>query len=1047
MTGKSNLKFNLDIQFFAGTHTFIHVDGVEYEVATGGIMEVLQNGLQSDNATTPFWRASTTSTRIFDGVSTTSGATTAEYPVGSEVDISDATGEHTFYSVYSVGLNRSKIISKIQTDVDTYDIIPNKMANASGNYYAELPTLTQNETIATGTQLATKQDTLVSGTNIKTINGQNILGSGNVTIDAGVSSVNGKTGAVTLTKGDVGLGNVDNTSDLDKPISTATQAALDELEDEMTEASVTVTDSSMSKVSGIDDGLALPEKSQMEMLSIKGNTIAWNQMVGNVHDSMINSGITFTKVDNKTITISGTATARVSSSVLSNSIPVLHNHKYLIKGMESNSQNIGLIFNAFTSGGSYVTTYSGRDTGNGLIVDNTNASVARLQLEVVVDNGTTLSKTYTMKPIVIDLTLAYPTDTPTTLTDPRVQWCINFALQHPELASRLVDVNLNAYETTGRNLFDYDSRIVGKSINSDGSLYGDGTRYTMFARVLPNTTYTKRGGADAGYAEYDIAMNFLGISSGNTFTTKANTAYLGVSCLNTTTDPMLNAGSTALPYEPYVKHTYPLSWNGKSAGSVQDEKLANGKEITRTKIYTFSGNESWSTGDNYFYCWTSGLSDYCKDGTCVLTNGIIAKTLGNGYILVELSYNPQLTLQSNMNQVFGSGVQCCFALATPIETDGDPLPNAIAVYQGGTEWQINDGAPCGIYKDYDISIKDQVLTNVKVDARQEEEIGELKQADLKTLYNLGEFDSVDTSNKDYDLITRATMVIDAEDIEWSYSSGSGRYYKTISGIEVPSSDSVVANIKSAYYATLSANANQTASESIAIDYLGEVLIKTSSTPKGVIQIKLATPYTEKVIKNRPLDTLDQNGSMFVRKEWEKGLQLWDEQWEQGCFATQGVEVATANAIRSKNFIAVKPNAIYTLNVPNVASNTAQVRVIFYNNPEVYLSSDTSIGGLFTFTTPSNCHYIKICTLPDYSPYYGGTYNNDIMLNEGSHTYPYQPYNGDIVHQKELETKQDTLVSGTNIKTIGGQSILGSGNLDVGAPTTEFTAAEVDALFA
>jgi len=44
---------------------------------------------------------------------------------------------------------------------------------------------------------------------------------------APVQSVSGKTGAVTLTKDDVGLGNVDNTSDLSKPISTATQTALD----------------------------------------------------------------------------------------------------------------------------------------------------------------------------------------------------------------------------------------------------------------------------------------------------------------------------------------------------------------------------------------------------------------------------------------------------------------------------------------------------------------------------------------------------------------------------------------------------------------------------------------------------------------------------------------------------------------------------------------------------------------------------------------------------------------------------------------------------
>lgn len=42
-----------------------------------------------------------------------------------------------------------------------------------------------------------------------------------------VSSVAGKTGDIALVKGDVGLGNVNNTSDAAKPISTATQAALD----------------------------------------------------------------------------------------------------------------------------------------------------------------------------------------------------------------------------------------------------------------------------------------------------------------------------------------------------------------------------------------------------------------------------------------------------------------------------------------------------------------------------------------------------------------------------------------------------------------------------------------------------------------------------------------------------------------------------------------------------------------------------------------------------------------------------------------------------
>jgi hypothetical protein len=41
-----------------------------------------------------------------------------------------------------------------------------------------------------------------------------------------VESVAGKTGVVVLEKADVGLGNVDNTADADKPVSTATASAL-----------------------------------------------------------------------------------------------------------------------------------------------------------------------------------------------------------------------------------------------------------------------------------------------------------------------------------------------------------------------------------------------------------------------------------------------------------------------------------------------------------------------------------------------------------------------------------------------------------------------------------------------------------------------------------------------------------------------------------------------------------------------------------------------------------------------------------------------------
>lgn len=72
-----------------------------------------------------------------------------------------------------------------------------------------------------------------------------------------VNSVAGKTGAVTLVKGDVGLGNVDNTSDLSKPVSTATQTALNNKVDKVSGKGLSTNDFSnteKNKLAGIETG-------------------------------------------------------------------------------------------------------------------------------------------------------------------------------------------------------------------------------------------------------------------------------------------------------------------------------------------------------------------------------------------------------------------------------------------------------------------------------------------------------------------------------------------------------------------------------------------------------------------------------------------------------------------------------------------------------------------------------------------------------------------------------------------------------------------------
>jgi hypothetical protein len=92
---------------------------------------------------------------------------------------------------------------------------------------------TVNSTSLLGSGDVAVQATLVSGTNIKTINSTSLLGSGNVAVEPTITATTsadyyrGDKTFATLNKAAVGLGNVDNTSDANKPVSTATQTSLD----------------------------------------------------------------------------------------------------------------------------------------------------------------------------------------------------------------------------------------------------------------------------------------------------------------------------------------------------------------------------------------------------------------------------------------------------------------------------------------------------------------------------------------------------------------------------------------------------------------------------------------------------------------------------------------------------------------------------------------------------------------------------------------------------------------------------------------------------
>ncbi|MBQ8981644.1 MAG: hypothetical protein IJ077_08560 [Eubacterium sp.] len=132
------------------------------------------------------------------GISTsTTGAVTASDTVTTGIGKLQATKADK--SAIPTVNNATLTIQKNGTNVATFT------ANASNNVTANIsvPNVTSTYT-ATGTDavngvavsnaIATKQDTLVSGTNIKTINGTSILGSGNITIEtSSTPNVDGET--------------------------------------------------------------------------------------------------------------------------------------------------------------------------------------------------------------------------------------------------------------------------------------------------------------------------------------------------------------------------------------------------------------------------------------------------------------------------------------------------------------------------------------------------------------------------------------------------------------------------------------------------------------------------------------------------------------------------------------------------------------------------------------------------------------------------------------------------------------------------------------
>jgi hypothetical protein len=188
----------------------ISADRKTIEVFTGGV--ITGGGGGGGGATNLTYTASPT-----NGIVASSTGTDATIPLAD-------------------GTNAGLMTPAHKTKLD--GIATGATANNTDAYLLARANHTGTQAVGTITGLSTVATTgayadLTGKPTIPTLTSQLTNDSGFLTTNA-VSSVAGKTGVVTLVKADVGLGSVDNTTDLNKPISTATQTALNAKENTVT---------------------------------------------------------------------------------------------------------------------------------------------------------------------------------------------------------------------------------------------------------------------------------------------------------------------------------------------------------------------------------------------------------------------------------------------------------------------------------------------------------------------------------------------------------------------------------------------------------------------------------------------------------------------------------------------------------------------------------------------------------------------------------------------------------------------------------------------
>ena len=301
-------------------------------------------------------------------------------------------------------------------------------------------------------------------------------------------------------------------------------------------------------------------------------------------------------------------------------------------------------------------------------------------------------------------------------------------------------------------------------------------------------------------------------------------------------------------------------------------------------------------------------------------------------------------------------------------------------------------------------------------------------------YNLGAFDTYVDNGDGTATITRATYYLKIDGTE-TPTIESNRLYIARNDIRqyitIKGDDNAIGDIRVSQGVTMpptqtyQGNANgvsynnsaTTLQIQISQDFMGQTLNTVEAAQKYFgenplyIQLKLATSYTEDVISERPINTLDQQAMWSVREEWEKGLNVADIYFG-------GTTQYLGAYLIGNPAHALTPGETYTISLKtkntganfyfseDISSAPHMQRIINANGNPFTLTF--TVNDTYVFNNYNGNQLIKNA-VDNSATNAAGDSLYDIMIVKGGVGYPYSPYHGGIIREDSTRLLRRTFI--------------------------------------